>query len=362
MGSVLSPLETERHLQLHDTWLRVLFSNAPGDHADYHYQWLRHNCDFDRHPQTGERTVCSSELPDNPRPLRAWVDAEARLHVAWEGDREERVSVYALAWLRDHAYALGRVAVATPPNDPETVTVRVTESDAVSLVPRLLPIVEQHGLVVVRGFGKDTEAIIAGFEANGLAVRPTHFGRIEDLRTDNSTNVNTDQLGYTNYPVKLHTDQPFLEEPPQYQLLQCMRKADIGGENYLVDAGQVARNIESIDQRAYELLSTVNIRFHRKQKNFEKTLDSPLFQFTQQGFRIRYSYFTMAPHNVPFALMQEWYRAYNLFANLVNDPKNQYSVALEPGDFVLYNNLTTLHARNGFTGARWMRGVYFDRA
>lgn len=42
----------------------------------------------------------------------------------------------------------------------------------------------------------------------------THFGRIEDLRTDNTTNKNNDQLGYTDAAINLHTDQPFIADPP----------------------------------------------------------------------------------------------------------------------------------------------------
>ena len=30
------------------------------------------------------------------------------------------------------------------------------------------------------------------------------------------------------------------------------------------------------------------------------------------------------------------------------------------GDWLLYDNHRTLHARTAFTGARWLRGVYFD--
>ena len=35
---------------------------------------------------------------------------------------------------------------------------------------------------------------------------------------------------------------------------------------------------------------------------------------------------------------------------------------LEAGDFLLYDNWRMLHARTSFTGARWVRGVYFDEA
>ena len=42
-------------------------------------------------------------------------------------------------------------------------------------------------------------------------------------------------------------------------------------------------------------------------------------------------------------------------------PQNQYRFALAAGDFVLYDNFRMMHARTAFRGARWLRGVYFDR-
>lgn len=47
-----------------------------------------------------------------------------------------------------------------------------------------------------------------------------------------------------------------------------------------------------------------------------------------ERFQVRSSYFTMAPHQVPFDTMSAWYRAFDR------------------------------HAR--FDGARWVRGIYLD--
>ena len=55
--------------ELHDRWLRVHFDGR--GHADFHYRWLRHNCDQDLHPTTRERMLCSSELPDDLRATSA---------------------------------------------------------------------------------------------------------------------------------------------------------------------------------------------------------------------------------------------------------------------------------------------------
>ena len=43
--------------------LRVRFGAQR--HADFHARWLRHHGSEERHPTTGERTFCSSELPDD---------------------------------------------------------------------------------------------------------------------------------------------------------------------------------------------------------------------------------------------------------------------------------------------------------
>jgi gamma-butyrobetaine dioxygenase/trimethyllysine dioxygenase len=55
-----------------------------------------------------------------------------------------------------------------------------------------------------------------------------------------------------------------------------------------------------------------------------------------------------------------WYRAHDRFARMTRDPRYMVRFALDPGDFVLYDNHRMLHARTGCRGARWMRGVYFD--
>lgn len=360
MAVSTAPSPASLALHRHADHLRVVFSAAPGDHADFHYLWLRHNCDHDRHPQTNERIVCSSELSARPVPASAVLEGDA-LRITWAGEPERAESVYPVSWLREHAYAYGRREVLPPSGDLSGLEIDARAFSPEALPHEIMRITRDRGIAVVRNYGLDTESIVDRLGTINLSIRSTHFGRIEDLRTDNSTNQNNDQLGYTNYPVKLHTDQPFLEDPPQYQLLQCMRKAARGGENYVVDAYQAIRFLEATDRHAFQLLARVPIHFHRKQKNFEKSLVSPLFRFEGPGgFLARYSYFTMAPHQVPFDLMLDWYRAYNSFATLVNEPTHQYQVALEEGDFIMYNNHRMLHARNGFDGARWMRGIYFD--
>lgn len=350
-------------VELHEGWLRVRFGGR--GHADYHLRWLRHNCDQDRHPVTRERIVCSSELPDDLRAAAASVEGGS-LVVRWAHDGRE--SRYPLAWLEEHAYARDREEVPPPPSDLSRIEIDGGGLTLAERVTRALANLDAHGAAVVRrGPGEagppedETEVIVDAFAAAGLRVIPTHFGRIEDLRTDNSTNVNTDQLGYTDAPVDLHTDQPFLEHPPRLQLLQSIRAAEVGGESYLADALAAARYLRSVDERAHHLLTTTPVRFHRRQKAFEKVQVAPFLSGDGPSFQVRWSYFTLAPYRLPFAQMEEWYRAHDSFARLVRERRHQYFFALRPGDFLLYDNHRMMHARTGFRGARWVRGVYFDR-
>lgn len=355
--------ETQARLEsLGSGWLRVRLGAGRGT-ADFHYRWLRHNCDRERHPRTGERTLCSSELPDDVRPRDAHVDND-RLVIVWEPDGHE--SVYPVAWLDAHAYARDRVD-HPPPSDLARVTVHAPEGLTPSVFDEAVARTRIEGAALVRrgsavtGAPEDeTESIIAALAARGLAIIGTHFGRIEDLRTDNTTNQNTDQLGYTDAGVELHTDQPFLENPPRYQLLQSIRAADEGGENFVVDGRAAARHLREIDRGAWEALTRTPVRFHRKQSAFESVVDAPVLRDDDRGFMIRYSYFTLAPFARPFDEMEGWYRAYDRFARLVRDPRHQYRFRLAPGDVLLYDNHRMLHARTSFRGPRWVRGVYFN--
>ena len=147
-------------------------------------------------------------------------------------------------------------------------------------------------------------------------------------------------------------------------MLQCIRPAHVGGDSYLVDAFSAARHLQSIDDLAYELIASTPIRFHRKQKDFEKILERAILSGgidDVASFQVRYSYFTLAPYRFSFGRMEAWYRAHDRFARIVRDARNQYRFSLGLGDFVLYDNYRMLHARTSFRGARWFRGVYFDR-
>ncbi|KAK9763988.1 hypothetical protein K7432_008899 [Basidiobolus ranarum] len=376
-------------VSIYPTYLRVFFPDS-SDHADFHYFWLRHNCpclDGCRHPQTRERIIDSTQIPLSVTPKGDVKINEQKTDIVLGWD-DGHTSLYSFDFLEENAYAKNRKATPSPINDGSKVEVDFQEyllqypptpADIDAGEPlsveglkkyhkAIATSFKENGAVVIRNRGLDTEQIINDFIAKDKEVIGSHFGRIEDLRTDNKTNNNTDQLGYTNHGIDLHTDLPYLEHAPGIQFLQCINPATEGGDSYLVNSVQAAYYLRNeLDRHAFNLLATVPIRFHRKQAKYQKSLNTPIIELAPGSTihdiepkisKIRYSYFTMAPHQTSFELMEEWYRAYNRFSTLVRDPQHQLRFSLKSGDLVLYDNYHMLHARTGVSGPRHFRGVY----
>jgi len=332
--------------------LRIEFDRARAAH--YHYFWLRHHCPCCIHPTTDERILNPSAVPLDIQPERVTSVADG-VALDWpDGHRSEFTS----AWLAAHRYSTDDLYH----NDAgPTEHIEVAYADiAADLVAACEKHLADRGAILVRHCALDTEALVARFAERGFAVRSTHFGYIEDLKTDNTTNDNTDQLGYTDAAVELHTDMPFIEVPPRYQILQCMTKAERGGDSMLADARQAALHLRDRDRHAFDMLTQTPVLFHRQQQKYESKVTFPILTFTDGEFaQARTSYFTFAPLAMPYDQMEQWYRAYQKFTRIIED--YQYSFLLEPGDFVLYDNFRMLHGRTSFAGARWMRGIYLDR-
>jgi gamma-butyrobetaine dioxygenase len=344
-------------VEAHDGFVRVVDRDH---HADFHLRWLRQFSDLDRHPTTGERLIDSAELPDELAISDATID-DGVLRLTWAHDR--RVSRYPLAWLRDHEYAVDRVAIPHPPSTTAILELDGARGPA-ALVAAALDRLANHGAALVRrehaSPETETEPWIAAFEAHGLRVIATHFGRVEDLRTGNTTNANTDQLGYTDAAIGLHTDQPFLDVPPRYQLLHGIRPADRGGDSLLADGEAAFRYLASIDATAAELLVRTPVRFHRKQRAFEREVIAPIVTIRNGRVQIRSSYFTVAPYRLAFERVNAWYRAHDQFVRILRDPRHHFRFAIRAGDLLIYDNRRMLHGRTAFAGPRWVRGVYFE--
>jgi len=109
-------------IEAHDDHLRVHFGAAAG-HADFHWFWLRHNCDCCRHPVTGERTLCSSQVPLEIRPIAVELGSSEGgpvVAIRWNAPDHHR-STFAVEWLREAMALYERAEAVRPPHNDDSL-------------------------------------------------------------------------------------------------------------------------------------------------------------------------------------------------------------------------------------------------
>lgn len=348
-------------LEEHFNFLRAA-DESSNKHYDFHYFWLRHNCGCLNgciHPKTKERVTNITDVNLEISPKYSTVQDD-KLIITWS---DNHTSAFSIDFLEKHAYSVNKHIADIPHHNSNDLEVVYSATNKKQYFEKCLDNLTKYGIAVIRKRGLDTEEIIQEFGGN---VIHSHFGRIEDLKSNNTTNKNNDQLGYTTFTIDLHTDQPFLEKPPGIQILHCINRADEGGVNFFSNSVKIALYIKSIDPEAFKILTTCPVNFHRKQQNFETNFITPLIKLNYEKSTpedpvvdiIRSSYFTYDPFNLNFDQMEKFYRALALFTKM--SKKYKYEALLNSGDFVIYNNHHMLHARSSFRGERHMRGVYFN--
>ena len=189
---------------LHPESLGVTVS---GHTHEFHYLWLRHHCDSSRHPQTGERTLDPAEIDPEIRPASARAVARRRL----VGDARSQLARRIGEPVR--RVGSGAMVLRLGPRLGGHSQRRRGQADLVGALRRRRHLQEgsdrrRRRRPQLGHRHRSAHRLARGAEASRSAR--SHFGRIEDLRPDNTTNKNTDQLGYTNAGVDLHTDQTYL--------------------------------------------------------------------------------------------------------------------------------------------------------
>jgi gamma-butyrobetaine dioxygenase len=79
---------------------------------------------------------------------------------------------------------------------------------------------------------------------------------------------------------------------------------------------------------------------------------------------IRFNNRSAAPiTDVPYKDMNNYYRAYRKFSDIINKDSMAINFKLNPGECFLVDNTRVLHSRASYsgTGSRWLQGCYVDK-
>jgi gamma-butyrobetaine dioxygenase len=164
----------------------------------------------------------------------------------------------------------------------------------------------------------------------------------------------------------LHTDNPYREPVPGFQVLHALVASPDGGESLFGDGFAIAQHLRATSPDAFAVLTQTPVPFLYRSKDAELYAERPLIQLSCSGdvSAIHYNSRSIAPLRLAAREAARWYAAYRGMAALLRNSRFHLQFRLRDGDLVAFDNQRTLHGRTAFSSARHprhLRGCYLTR-
>jgi len=342
---------------------------ANGEVSEFASIWLRDNLREDRDPHSGQRLVDIADLPEEPR-IRSALADDRTVRVEWES--ESRHASFDLDWLALHAFGSARPraefatrlwlegALLDAPRDFAWATLAEARGNASARLAWLTRLV-QDGIAFLSDVPSHDRAILDAMSFVGR-VAETNYGLVFDVRSV----PQPENLAYSDLGLGLHTDNPYREPVPGFQVLHTLIASREGGESLFADGFALAEHLRSTDPDAFAQLIQTPVPFHYRSKEAELYAERPLIQVSCRGdvTAVHYNSRSIAPLPLSVQHARPFYAAYRRFAALLRAPRFQMKHRLNTGDLVAFDNQRTLHGRTGFSSAtypRHLQGCYLTR-
>ena len=184
-------------------------------------------------------------------------------------------------------------------------------------------------------------------------VRPTNWGKWFEVYSNKARKreggSSSEDAAYTSDRLPLHTDGPYNPNPPQFQILQCLKQSPVGGESQLADGYTAAK---MISQSSRQTLSEVHCRFRYHDEVYEMLTDRPVLEKTEwEGedyFQIQFSERLDLSPAVDIEASEKWFAAKQEFHDDLYHPGNLEEFKMREGDMVIFDNRRLLHGRGEF--------------
>lgn len=341
----------------------------------FHALWLRDNAQdaHTRSASNGQRLITLADISPDIR-IDVVDVSDNTLSVRFSPC--DTCCVFSAQWLDEHCY--DKTKFSDTGRLPDNTIVFDSQLQLEQVSARYENIVTDKNRrkdwlqsLVSYGFARLTEGPIeeeALFKVAKLIgyVRETNYGKLFEVRNQPSP----ENLAYTSDGLQAHTDNPYRDPVPTLQLLYCLDNSAKGGESQVVDGFNAALQLKALNPYYFELLSSYCVNFeYRGQSDTVLQSSMPIIELRSDG-ELRCIRFnnrsTSAITGVPFDKMQDFYKAYRAFGELINDTAAHVQFKLNPGECFVVDNSRVLHARSAFEldndgSGRWLQGCYIEK-
>ena len=352
----------------------ILLSRKYGIPLRYHSTWLRDNSldDKTRDKKNGQRLISISDIPVNTYIKSASLDKKGKSITLNFLPNKKKVQL-TTSWLEFHAYDkkqnnskvwinshLKTWSKATLKRVP-IISYKSAKSDK-KLLLKWLKSLHSYGFAKMSGCEKKSGTIRKIAKLFGY-IRETNYGKWFDVKSKS----NAVNLAYTNLALKAHTDNPYRNPVPTMQILHCLKSSTKGGDSKVVDGFNAALRLKRENKSYFNLLSKYCSRFEfKRKKNVHLKSHFPMIALSPDGelTAVHFNNRSIAPiTDVPYHDMNNYYKAYRKFSNIIDDPAMALTFKLNPGECFILDNTRVLHARTAYSGrgSRWLQGCYVDK-
>ncbi len=216
-----------------------------------------------------------------------------------------------------------------------------------------------HGIVLISELSVEPNEVLRVAEKLGF-VRCTNYGALFDVIAEPDP-IN---LAYTPLGLPLHTDNPYRDPCPGVQLLHCIKNASEGGESQFADGFRAATLLKRQYPRYFSVLSKLAVSFRFSDHSVDLCNKKPIIELGPEGdiIAIRINHRSMQAPRSDIAMVEQFYPAYQKFAELLAAEESVINIKLNPGELVMFDNSLVLHGRSAYriTEGRHLQGCYID--
>ncbi|PHH79101.1 hypothetical protein CDD82_2592 [Ophiocordyceps australis] len=352
-------------------WFSVDESDGRFKSRGFHATRIRDgcNCSKCRDPTSGNKLFSTADIPPDLEVLRVEEEPLVGLRITFsepEGSGEEAQHETMVPWsdvqywtanrrLRRWGHLPTMAAVRrrfkpffwkSAQVEKQMKRVSWEELQGPKGVFKVLEQVTRLGLVVVTDVPPERDAVEAVARRLG-PLRETFYGRTFEVRVK----ADADNVAYTGRALPLHQDLLYLSPPPRIQLLHCY---DDGGAaqtpTVFCDAERIGRILLLLRMQypVLDPLFTDPVPYTYRADGHYYHNEHPVIDidWRDQAYRQLWWSPPFAGHQqVAEYSLGPWIHAAHFLAALAKHPSNTFSLDLEAGQCVIFDNLRLLHGR-----------------
>jgi len=321
-----------------------------------------------RNLDNGQRLFSVKDLPSSVWIEDAHKDREGDVHVLFQP--ENHSSVFSQKWLRENCYELNSHFEDRSEKQKKLwqkdsfdnglpfISYESMCSDDTSKVLALRSL-RDSGFFVLNDVPTQDGQVLKVISELGF-TRETNYGALFEVRTE----INPNNLAYTNLGLGSHTDNPYRDPVPTVQLLHCLESFTEGGDSILVDGFKAASILRDESKENFLTLTSswINYRFTDSKTDLRSRVPMIELNDNNEIIKVRYNNRSIDTIKVPKDKMRSFYKAYRHWSEVIERDELKIQFRLSEGDLMLFDNTRVMHARTKFskTGKRHLQGAYTD--